>query len=289
MTKRPEIALRVNNLETGLNFFVKRIGFTLQDHQPQNDLAYVQDLDGDLILLAGPGVEDVKAHLGGVAFVIQVGEPVRFVEQNLEARQAALREQGFADLHIEDTASGDRILSVQGPDNCTVVFVARAQRSYSELLRLYEQGPDRLEALLKGLSEADLDLSRAPGQWSIRQIVHHMAEGELLWTPLMKSALAQSGSTYIRNSYNQETWPETFKYATRPVDSSVALLRSLRTHVLELTQCIPASGEHFVMMRTIDGDPEGRKATVGDLIGGMAEHAEEHCEEIRAIREQHGR
>lgn len=289
MAKRPEIALRVNNLEAGLNFFVKRIGFTLQEHQPQNDLAYAQDLDGDLILLAGPGVEDVKAHLEGVAFVIQAGEPVRFAEENLEARRAALLEQGFADLHIEETASGNRMLSVHGPDNCTVVFVARAPRSYSELLRLYEQGPDKLETLLEGLSEADLDLSCAPGQWSIRQIVHHLAEGEMLWTPMMKSALAQSGSTYIRNPYNQETWPETFKYATRPVASSVALLRSLRAHVLELIQCVPDNEERFVMMRTIDGDPEGRKATFGGLIGGMAEHVEEHCEEIRAIREQHGR
>lgn len=289
MAKRPEIALKVNNLETGLDFFVKRIGFTLQEHQPQNDLAYVQDLDGDLILLAGPKVEDVKAHLEGVAFVIQAGEPVRFVEENLEARQTALWEQGFTDLHIEETANGDRTLSIHGPDNCAVVFVARAHRSHSEQLRLYEQGPGKLEALLEGLSEADLDLSRAPGQWSIRQIVHHMAEGEMLWTAVMKSALAQSGSTYIRNTYNQETWPETFKYATRPVASSVALLKALRTHVLELIQCVPDNEEHFVMMRTIDGDPEGRKVTIGDLIGGMAAHAEEHCEEIREIREQHGR
>lgn len=289
MAKRPEVALKVSNLDAAIDFFVNHIGFTLQDHQPDLDLAYAHDLDGDLILLAGPKVENVKEHLGGVAFVIQPGEPMRFAEGNLEARQTMLLEHGLSDLRFEETASGDRILSVQGPDNCIVAFVAHPQRSHAELLRMYEQGPGDLQAVLEGLSEADYDLARSPGQWSIRQIVHHLAEGETLWMPLFKSALTQSGSVYVRNPYDQETWPEIFQYTTRSVDSSVALIAAVRVHLVELLQCVPDSWEHYVMMRTIDGDAEGRKITINDLIGGMAGHIEVHCEEIRAIRKIHGR
>jgi len=289
MVKRPEIALKVNNLDAGLDFFVNRIGFTLQEHQPDQDLAYVRDLDGDLILLAGPRVENVKEHLGGAAFVIQPGEAVRFAEDNLEARQAMLLEHGLSDLRFEETASGDRILNVQGPDNCVVAFVAHAQRSHDELLRMYEQGPGALRAALAGLSEEDYDLTRSPGQWSIRQIVHHLAESETLFMPMFKAALAESGSVYVRNSYNQEIWPEIFKYATRPVNSSVAVITATRAHLVELLQCVPDNQQHYIMMRTIDGDAEGRKLTVADLISGIARHVQEHCEEIRAIRKIHGR
>lgn len=289
MEKHPEVALKVKNLDTGIDFFVNRVGFTLQDHLPAHDLAYVHDLDGDFILLAGPKVENVKEHLEGVAFVIQPGETIRFAEENLDARQATLLEHGLSDLRFEETATGDRVLSVQGPDNYTVAFVAAVQRSYDEWLRMYELGPSNLQVALEGLSEADLDLSRTPGQWSIRQIVHHLADGELLWTPVIKSALAQSGSTYIRNLYNQETWPEIFKNATRPVNSSVALITALRIHLVELSRSVPNNEEQFVMMRTIDGDPEGHKGTVKELVSGMVHHMEEHCEEIRAIRKVHGR
>ncbi len=289
MTKRPEFALKVSNLDAGIDFFVNRIGFTLQERQPDRDVADVRDLDGDLILLAGPKVENVKEHLAGAAFVILPGEAIRFAEDNLEARRATLLERGLSDLRFEETVSGDRVLSVQGPDDYTVAFVARAQRSQDDVLRMYAQGPKDLQAVLEGLSEVDYDLARSPGQWSIRQIVHHLAEGEMLFAPMIKAALAQPGSVYIRNQYNQETWPEIFKYATRPVDSSVALVTAIRAHLVELLQRVPDNWEQYAMMRTIDGDPEGRKVTVGGLVGGMAQHMEEHCEEIRTIRKLHGR
>lgn len=107
--------------------------------------------------------------------------------------------------------------------------------------------------------------------------------------PMIKSALAQPGSIYVRNPYDQETWPETFKYTTRPVDSSVALITAVRVHLLELLQCVPDRWERYVMVRAIDGAPEGHKVTMGDLISSRVRHMEEHCEEIRAIRKVHGR
>ena len=67
MSERPEIALSLSNLDAGLDFFVNRLGFTLQHHQPEEDMASVLDFDGDLILFVGPKVENAKAHLGGVA------------------------------------------------------------------------------------------------------------------------------------------------------------------------------------------------------------------------------
>jgi hypothetical protein len=43
----------------------------------------------------------------------------------------------------------------------------------------YASGTLAAEDALAGLTEADLDRTRAEGKWSIRQIVHHIADAEL--------------------------------------------------------------------------------------------------------------
>jgi hypothetical protein len=46
--------------------------------------------------------------------------------------------------------------------------------SQAEILRRYLSGADELWAAIEGLSEADLDLARAPDKWTIRQYVHYI-------------------------------------------------------------------------------------------------------------------
>jgi len=43
-----------------------------------------------------------------------------------------------------------------------------------EILSLFLSGAEKLQAQVKSLSEADLDLSREANSWTIRQIVHHL-------------------------------------------------------------------------------------------------------------------
>ena len=58
-----------------------------------------------------------------------------------------------------------------------------------ERLALLAAGADALAAALDGLSEADLDRSPAPGAWTIRQIVNHLADGETIWSIFLRMAL----------------------------------------------------------------------------------------------------
>ena len=50
--------------------------------------------------------------------------------------------------------------------------------SLEVILNLYADGPAKLEAALAGLSEPDLDLALTSDSWTIRQIVHHIADGD---------------------------------------------------------------------------------------------------------------
>ena len=42
----------------------------------------------------------------------------------------------------------------------------------------YADGPNQLETAIVGLSEEELDIAESDGSWTIRQIVHHVADGD---------------------------------------------------------------------------------------------------------------
>jgi hypothetical protein len=65
----------------------------------QRSVAVVLDPDGDLILLAGPAVEDVNSHLDETHVVYTPGDTLDFSEENLDARLAALTARGFDQCH----------------------------------------------------------------------------------------------------------------------------------------------------------------------------------------------
>jgi DinB superfamily len=267
------------------------LGFELVDHRPYCDLAYVLDVDKDLTFIAGPAVEDVADYLDPPRIIFKPGATIGFIENEPESRHAALLAKGITGAHLVPGFLGDQKLSVPGPDGYTYVFVKQNQHLPADVLAAYEQGLAELDTALAGLSASELDLARTPDQWSIRFIVHHLAESESLFMGQFKTALAQSGATYIRNTYNQETWPITLAYAERPIESSVALIKASRGHILQLLHAIPDYWERYVLVNSADSEGhlgEARKSTVGHLLEVMARHLLEHCAEIREIRQLNG-
>ncbi len=206
MPKRARYALKVNDLASSLAFYMNRLGFQLAESQPDADIAFVLAPDGDLLLLAGPRVEDVKCLLDETPVIFKPGDTLEFIEEHLDARLVALTERGLSEIQQEKTDEGDRKLSIKDPSNYTISYIQRLQRSPEETRTLYSRGGDEVEAALAGLAEADLDLTRAPDEWSIRQIVHHLAETDAMFLMIFESALARSGSTFLRNPYDQAHW-----------------------------------------------------------------------------------
>ena len=61
------------------------------------------------------------------------------------------------------------------------------------ILARYREGPALLERTLAGLQDSDLDISLSQGGWTIRQIVHHIVDGDDLWKSGIKAALGNPG------------------------------------------------------------------------------------------------
>ncbi len=287
LPKHARVALQVNNLASSITFYVNRLGFQLVESQPHADRAVVLDPDGDPILLAGPAVEDVSTHLDEPRIVYKPGATLDFLEENLNARLATLTTGGLTDIRQEQTEEGDRKLSITDPSHYTISFVQ--QRSPEKTLALYSRGGNDVAVVLAGLAETDLDLTRAPQEWSIRQIVHHLAETDSMHLMIFASALAQSGSTFLRNPYDQDLWVETLAYKERAIEPSLALIKATRQYLAQLFQHIPDHWDRYVLLKFANSESEGDKVTVGQLLNGLNWHLAAHCAEIHETRRIHNR
>jgi hypothetical protein len=161
------------------------------------------------------------------------------------------------------------------------------EREIEEALRLYETGPDALEAALYGITEEELNSKIRSDGWTLREVVHHIADAESTWMTLVK-IITISPSTRFSHAWHpgNKGISRALNYAKRPVEPALALFRATRQHVAQMLRAILGVWEnHLVGIEVPDGEPDFTM-TVGEYITGMARHLQEHLEEITTRRSQ---
>ena len=63
------------------------------------------------------------------------------------------------------------------------------------LIDQYEEGFRAVSAALEEISEAELDAREAPGEWSPREVVHHLADSEMTSAIRLRLLIAQDAPT----------------------------------------------------------------------------------------------
>ncbi len=160
--------------------------------------------------------------------------------------------------------------------------------THDQILQQYAGAPDRLEAAVAGLTDAQLDLGPGPGSWTIRQIVHHIVDGDDLWQVALKAALGNGNGVFTLAWYwevPQDTWAEAWKYAERPIGPSLALFRANRRHVVDLLEHVPDAWDRCIRIQWLN-EPEER-ASAGEILASQARHASGHIDQILDIRRAH--
>ena len=156
-----------------------------------------------------------------------------------------------------------------------------------EILDLFKQGPDILENALAGLSDREMDYVPLNGGWTIRQIVHHLVDGDDLWKTSIKMALGNEDAEFTLAWYlafPQIEWAKRWSYENRSIDISLALLRVNRNHILQLLEYAHNGWKKSVKYRNPDGEIEA--VPVGFVIQMQADHVVHHVKRISEIREE---
>lgn len=65
------------------------------------------------------------------------------------------------------------------------------------LITQYTDCLAQLRTALYGLTETDLYLAPSDGRWTIRQIIHHIVDGDDLWKWCIKAALGNAQGVWV--------------------------------------------------------------------------------------------
>ncbi len=281
MAERPAFVIRTKDLNRSLAFYRDAIGYEVIDSQPEADMATI-DAEGTAILIAGPAVEDLTAHAAEGHRVLRQG--IFRGSKDLDADRARLEQAGISSITVDEKPWGDREMRVPTPEGLAVTYTAGPKRSEEQEIALLTSAPEQLAA---ALADADFDLTREEGSWSIRQNVLHMSDAAVGFLWEIKSGIGASGSQYVQSGFSNEQADKEFKYATSPIETAVALFRACSTDAARLLHQTPDYRERFVLTN-IPGRKE-RKRTVGEMVQGMVSHALEHIYEINEIRKANGK
>src|SRR5713101_4257929 len=82
-----------------------------------------------------------------------------------------------------------------------------------------ERTDEAIRSAIAGLSDAQLSQPESPGKWSLRHVVQHLADSELVWGYRLRLVLAQDRPTLT--GYDQDLWAERLHYEQQPIDEAL--------------------------------------------------------------------
>lgn len=274
MSSKPTRAILVQDLAVSLEFYVQRLGLKLV--QPFPDAAHLETAFGH-VLLAGPSVADLARYMAPTYEVVKPGAVIYLFTPDIEATARQIPE-----APLVRTDWGERRLQLTDPNGYTISYWTENDLTPEQMLALFRAAPDRLDEALAGLTEAELDLVRAPGKWSIRQIVHHITDSAIGTIARLRFGVAEPGRLYHPNTYSPDVWDRALASDRRPVGPSVALFRAVHGHMSQLIEFVPGALDGYTVSET------GSKGTVSRSLGMLAAHAAGHIDQIWQTRRIHG-
>ncbi|OED31799.1 metal-dependent hydrolase [Planococcus maritimus] len=159
---------------------------------------------------------------------------------------------------------------LQVPDEVTAEEV-------NEWLREIDSYTTRLRELVDSLSDEDLNKTYRDGSWTIRQLVHHVADSQLALYERLKLALTEYQPTV--SEFNQDKWaylPDN----RLPVESSIRMLEGLNERIVALGNYVTGAQLDRVFIHETDGE-----IRVAETLAKLSWHEEHHLAHIRIALE----
>jgi uncharacterized damage-inducible protein DinB len=137
--------------------------------------------------------------------------------------------------------------------------------------------PGELAAAARGLTDAQLDTPYREGGWTVRQVVHHVADSHINAYCRVRFALTEHEPTI--KPYDEGMWAELADAKSMPVATSLALLDAVHARWVTLLRSL--NPEQF---GRVFHHPESGKQTIDSMLALYAWHGKHHTAHITHLR-----
>ncbi len=145
-----------------------------------------------------------------------------------------------------------------------------------------EQLPERLVELVKHLNDEQLDTPYRPDGWTVRQVIHHIADSHHHSYTRFKWALTENKP--LIKAYEEKDWSNLFDARTAPIQISLTYIAALHAKLVFLLKGISANDVQKYYLH-----PEGNVAvTVRENIAKYAWHGNHHYTQIANLLKRKG-
>ena len=148
------------------------------------------------------------------------------------------------------------------------------ESQFTDWLNQMETLPARVERLVKGLPETKLNLQYRENSWTIRQLVHHLADSHINAYVRIKLTLTEDQPTI--KPYRQEEWAATADYEL-PLEMPVSILKNLHSKMVYLLRNLSEEDLSRAYFHPENKDYPSLK----DITGMYAWHGEHHLAHIK--------
>jgi len=132
----------------------------------------------------------------------------------------------------------------------------------------------RLREIASTLGAAGVERKPAPGKWSVREIVCHLADTEVAFGFRLRQSLAEDN--HVVQPFDQEKWDDF--YDAYDVHSALATFDAIRAWNLALIRSLPPDAFSRELTH-----PERGRMTFRVLVETMAGHDLNHLRQMEAI------
>jgi hypothetical protein len=143
----------------------------------------------------------------------------------------------------------------------------------ARLMERYHSGIEALDEALAGITDAELDRPQPDGEWTAREVVHHLADSESMAYIRLRRLIAEDNPEI--QGYDEPEWARRLHY-DRPIEASRAVVGAVRAASLQLLRSLTPdewerAGTHS----------ESGAYSVARWLEIYADHTRDHADQIR--------
>lgn len=156
-----------------------------------------------------------------------------------------------------------------------------SQTNRSSLIQRLEEFPASLAGVVEDLQPHQLDVPYGEGKWTIRQVVHHIADAHL--NAFLRFKLILTEEKPMLKPYRQDDWASLPDSLEIPLQPSLLILEGLHCRWAHLLRRLPAEdwqrqGVHL----------ERGLMSAEELIILIANHGEKHLASVTRLKQEKG-